>query len=773
MPALLMERFAADRHQSCVNGRGPIVWLLISFLAVGCSRDPEARKASYMASGDRYLADSKLREAVVEYRNAVQVDQRFGPGRVRLAETYAKLGDINNAFAEYIRAADLLPNDISVQLIAGNYLLAARRPSDALSRAEAALAIDPGNVEAHVLRGNALGGLNEFEKALAEIEEALRLDPSRGSTYAQLGLMQSARGSAADAQKAFETAVRLAPDWVQGHLALANHFWATGKPADAEARLKAALQLEPSHALANRAMATFLITAGRTGEAEPYLKQLAEKSTAGTLALADYYIQAHRVPEALDRLKPLMDGKVVPGAKRRMAKAYVAAGDYAKAHAVLDDALKSDPKDLDARLLKAQLLAEKGGIDEAFGHVRGAVEADASSAAAHYALGTMHAARGDVAGAEQAFQETLRLNPRAAAAQAQIANLQLAKGDVSDALESAREATKSEPRNVTARLALVRSLIAAKDFNKAEQEVLGVIAAAPDNVSAQVLRGLVAAERKDTTAARVAFERARSIDAKSIELLAAEMAFELAGGNPAAAKAKADARLADGPPSTELLILAARTYVSAKDLPGAERLLRQAIDRDPSIVQAYSLLGQLYLAQRKLDAARQEFDELATRLTRPVAALTMAGTILQAQGDTAGARDRFERAMAADPRAAVAANNLAWMYAEAGDNLDGALQLAQTAVTGLPEAPEPSDTLGWVYLKKRLPDLARPAFARAVEKSPRNPVYHYHLGLAYEQAGERENAQRSLRRALELSSRFVGADDARQVLDRLTAGSGQ
>src|SRR5687767_3383527 len=114
MSAMSMERFEVDRHQSCVSwGQFVLVWLLIPFLAVGCSRDPETRKASYMASGDRYLADSKLREAVVEYRNAVQVDPRFGLARLRLAETYAKLGDINKAFAEYIRAADLLPNDIS------------------------------------------------------------------------------------------------------------------------------------------------------------------------------------------------------------------------------------------------------------------------------------------------------------------------------------------------------------------------------------------------------------------------------------------------------------------------------------------------------------------------------------------------------------------------------------------------------------------------------------------------------------------------------------
>ena len=50
----------------------------------------------------------------------------------------------------------------------------------------------------------------------------------------------------------------------------------------------------------------------------------------------------------------------------------------------------------------------------------------------------------------------------------------------------------------------------------------------------------------------------------------------------------------------------------------------------------------------------------------------------------------------------MAANNLAWRYAEDGGNLDVALSLAQTAKRKLPDSPEVSDTLGWIYLKKDL-----------------------------------------------------------------------
>ena len=103
-----------------------------------------------------------------------------------------------------------------------------------------------------------------------------------------------------------------------------------------------------------------------------------------------------------------------------------------------------------------------------------------------------------------------------------------------------------------------------------------------------------------------------------------------------------------------------------------------------AITCGYGALGQLYLAQGKLASARAEFETLAERSPKSVAALTMVGIILQVEGDVDGARDRFERVLRIDPEAAVAANNLAWIYTEHGGNLDVALQLAQSAQKRLP-----------------------------------------------------------------------------------------
>jgi Flp pilus assembly protein TadD len=146
----------------------------------------------------------------------------------------------------------------------------------------------------------------------------------------------------------------------------------------------------------------------------------------------------------------------------------------------------------------------------------------------------------------------------------------------------------------------------------------------------------------------------------------------------------------------------------------------------------------------------------------------MSGMILQAQGNTAKAKQRFERAVAIDPQAAVAANNLAWIYAESSENLEQAVRLAETASQALSDAPEVLDTLGWVYYKNNQPALAVPPLVRAVQKAPDNPLYRYHLGLAYEKAGDMIQSRQSLTKALDLRSDFAGADEARRALTRVS-----
>src|SRR5207344_790828 len=138
-----------------------------------------------------------------------------------------------------------------------------------------------------------------------------------------------------------------------------------------------------------------------------------------------------------------------------------------------------------------------------------------------------------------------------------------------------------------------------------------------------------------------------------------------------------------------------------------------------------------YLSQKRLDEAKKQFETLVARQQDPVASGTMLGIILEIQGRPADAQKMYERTLEVDPTAPVAANNLAWMYATHGGNLDVALQLAQTAKQKLADDASVDDTLGWIFYKKDLAVDAIRSFEASVKRMPTKAEYHFHLGLAH------------------------------------------
>jgi tetratricopeptide (TPR) repeat protein len=112
----------------------------------------------------------------------------------------------------------------------------------------------------------------------------------------------------------------------------------------------------------------------------------------------------------------------------------------------------------------------------------------------------------------------------------------------------------------------------------------------------------------------------------------------------------------------------------------------------------------------------------------------------------------------------LAANNLAWIYADERQNLDLALDLAERATEQLPDYAEAWDTLGWVYHRKQLPLLAVVPFEKAVGQDPNNATFHYHLGMALAGTGDRVKAKESLQMALKLQPSFPDAEREMKAL---------
>jgi Flp pilus assembly protein TadD len=156
----------------------------------------------------------------------------------------------------------------------------------------------------------------------------------------------------------------------------------------------------------------------------------------------------------------------------------------------------------------------------------------------------------------------------------------------------------------------------------------------------------------------------------------------------------------------------------------------------------------------------REFDERARRERNPVRDMLVAAVAVHTAGDLADAERRYEAILKRDPRAALAANNLAALYVERGTNLLYAEQLALSAAEQVPTNGNVFDTLGAVYAKRGWHPSAIRYFRHAVALEPGNALFHYHLGHAYAASDDRERARESFQTAVRLNANFSAAREA-------------
>jgi putative PEP-CTERM system TPR-repeat lipoprotein len=755
------------RHNLC---KWTVVLLAVLLPLAACSRDPEARKRDHVARGDKYVEQNKLAEAVVEYRNAISIDARYGDARWKLGQVYERQRDLPNAYRQYVRAADLLPDNDEVQLRTGQFQLAAGQFDQAKRIAENLLKKNPRNVPAKVLQANAMGGLKDIGSAISELEAAVELDPKRVDSYLNLAAYQAANGDTTQAEAILRSAITLNPSSVEARLGLANIYWAKNDLVKAEAALKDALAMKPGDPVTSQALANIYLRTGRAKDAEAPLRAVADstKAVGARLGLARYYLGTNRTADALPVLNALIkepDG-LVP-ASMLLARVDYVEGRRAEAHRRIDQLLVQQPTNAQVLVLKARFLADEGKLDEALTRAQSAVAADAKLSAAQYVIGLLYLQKNDTAQALKAFNEVLKLDPTSTATTLQVANIQLRLARADLAVPLADSVVTKEPNNLNARLTLVRALVASGDLKRAETEAAALLARAPNSGDAEAVVGVVASIKKDSNAARAAFNKALEMNPASVAALSGLLRLDLEAGKPAEARARLDKTLAARPTDPMVLELAGRTYMSLGDTKKAEEVWRRLLEVQPSSLMPYAGLGQIFYSQGRLDEARREFERFAEKMPTAVGAQTLVGMILQMQNRIPEAQKRYERTLEIDPNAAVAANNLAWLYAEQNTNLDVALQLAQTAKTQMPNSPEVDDTLGWIYYKKGLAGLAIMRFESALSKDPENPSYLYRLGLAQLKNGDKVKARDALQKALKAKGNFPEANEARRVLATL------
>jgi tetratricopeptide (TPR) repeat protein len=127
---------------------------------------------------------------------------------------------------------------------------------------------------------------------------------------------------------------------------------------------------------------------------------------------------------------------------------------------------------------------------------------------------------------------------------------------------------------------------------------------------------------------------------------------------------------------------------------------------------------------------------------------TNLGTALQQAGDAEQAKAAYRAVLASQPENPVAANNLAFLLAQQGRDLDEALRLAKVLVTKFPGNPNYADTLALTYLKKGSTDAAIHILTGLTNGPNCSAICRIHLGMAFSSKGDTTSARNQLELAL-------------------------
>ncbi|HVV71870.1 MAG TPA: tetratricopeptide repeat protein, partial [Verrucomicrobiae bacterium] len=410
------------------------------------------------------------------------------------------------------------------------------------------------------------------------------------------------------------------------------------------------------------------------------------------------------------------------------------------------------PNDNDARGLAAALLLDRGEVQKAISELQAVVTTAPDNFVARYNLGRAHVARGEWEQARQDFNEAIRTRPNYLPARLAMAQLQASRNENEQALKSVTEILQLDPNNFNARLIQTAALMGQKKYAEAHQLLNGMLKSSPNSPDATFQLGTVNLLEHNYKQAEEAFRKSYQLSPANPRGLMGVVEIYMAQDKPDQALKILSDEAERFPNRLDIRLALANTSVRAGRFDAAVSEFNKVIAGLPknskSAGEIYLRLGETYRRKGDLTNAISALDSARKVLPENPTVMSTLALTLDAAGQKTAARQMYEQTIKFEPNNGVALNNLAFLIAETGGDLDQALTFAQRAKQMLPNLFEISDTLGMIYLKKNLSDNAVDIFKELVQKQPAHSTYRYHLGMALEQKGDRSGAQKALQQAL-------------------------
>ncbi|HTB17499.1 MAG TPA: tetratricopeptide repeat protein [Bryobacteraceae bacterium] len=747
--------------------------LMLSLLAA-CSSDPKAASRRYVANGNQYLARGQYREASILYRRALTKDLRSPDAWYSLGLVNARLGELPEARKDFSRAMELDPGNLDAVVQLGDLDLAFYLLDPPSGRGFLAdlkeitgrlLKKDPRSFDGLRFSGSIALAQNDTTAAILKFQQANLVKPDQPDLTLTLvqtlfaarrdGEAESLASSALDRQKTF------APLYD----ALYMHYMRGNRPQLAEQVLRRQMANNPKLGAGLIQLAFHYFVMHSAVDVQSTIERLTSDPKAfpdGRLQAGDFYVRVRDYAAALsqyeagERQQPKQNSAAARVYRRKMAEVLATQGEHDRAEKMVAGLLHDDSRDPEALALEAALSlasGDRGKAKAAIGELQPLIAKMPRNAALHFNLGRAYVALADGQSLERAreqFEAALRLDPHHAPAKLAWAELALARGAAAQAAQATAEILSEDPTNPAARLLRARALAGMAEPEKARTELSALLQMYPtSNDGREQLAELDFAQHRyqDAEAGFRALLQANDNRGAGGLLKTLIVQGQL---EPAVQFASEQVKQQPGRADTRLVL--AGTLIAAGQYSAAavqfQTLINQLAAHDPKLSELYLQLGEAKLRGADLPGSLAAFEtakQLAPADPRPVFDL---GLLYDRTGRSEQARKEYEIVIQLEPENATALNNLAYLEAEEGVDLDQALAHAQHAQQKLPGDLDVQDTVALVYIRKNLTNDGIRMLRDLVSRRPDSAPFHLHLALALYQKGDRPLAKRELETAL-------------------------
>lgn len=378
-----------------------------------------------------------------------------------------------------------------------------KRYDDAVKDFTTAIEIDPSQADPYERRGQAYEQKKEIDKALADYDRALDRDPNRGLPHLQRGTILYDRDEFDKALVDFQEVVRIWPNYAYGFLMRGRCFLKRDDLDHALANFDATIAIQPWNVQAHEERAK---TYRRLGNSERAFFDTTEtQHLAGPprsltrpspSPLPDKFGLGGAFGAApLPSLAPRDQASVAreySGIMKEMQKPREI-GDYDKAIELCNKALALDLSLVRRSIVtleRGSLMARKGEFEKAAADYDEAIKINPRNAMAYvYRAGSLDN-RGESDDALKDYAEAIRINPREYFAYCYRGVAFFRQGEIENALTDFAKAIEMNPTRPDAYVCRARLRLHRKDYPGAIADCATGIEYHPDWISAYTLRSM-------------------------------------------------------------------------------------------------------------------------------------------------------------------------------------------------------------------------------------------------------------------------------------------